>query len=268
MSENRPIRILFWNIKRSAVNVERILKYGRAEEIDIILLCETPFDFSTKDLFGYRKLEHYDINNKRGIEVFLRDKTKDPKTYYKEKKRYCLFRSVAEEISIIVAHLNSDRTPNAKKYRDADFYSLMEDIKSIETRYDENVLLVGDFNINLFDDKMFSILGLNARLFRYQMEKKVARVHEIERDLFYNPMLQIYKDSFDGSLPNGTYYKDTDIEWFCYDHVLMKYPLVKRFKNDSLQLVCMLEENYLVRDNKMVLGYSDHLPIRFEIEEV
>ena len=64
------------------------------------------------------------------------------------------------------------------------------------------------------------------------------------------------------------YYKDTDIEWFCYDHVLMKYPLVKRFKNDSLQLVCMLEENYLVRDNKMVLGYSDHLPIRFEIEEV
>ena len=33
----------------------------------------------------------------------------------------------------------------------------MEDIKSIETRYDENVLLVGDFNINLFDDKMFCL---------------------------------------------------------------------------------------------------------------
>ena len=53
-------------------------------------------------------------------------------------------------------------------------------------------------------------------------------------------MIKVYQDTENPNMPKGThFYRGKPEQWFCYDHVLMKKPLMPRFDSDRFQVLFM-----------------------------
>lgn len=262
----RATKFLFWNVHRNVDNILRIIDYSGTYHIDVIALCEAP-EFQIQNDGLYTKLEHFDLNKERQIEVLVaRDRFKT-RSYFKEDYRFCTIRLECIDVNIVVVHLNSKLYESNEELRDVDINSIHEVVNRMEERYEsKNTIIIGDFNIGLFDRQMLSMIGLNARLFRYQMGKGTSTKHGITRDLYYNPMLALYSDTSEDYQAKGTYYYESSkIQWQCFDHVLLKKPLLERLDTNNLRILSSLGDYPLIRNNRPIATISDHLPIYFEL---
>lgn len=264
--DNRTIKFLFWNVHRNVDNIFRIIDYSGTNHIDVIALCEAP-EFQIQNSGQYIKLEHYDLDKKRQIEVLVASDRFKTRTYFREDYRFCTIRLECIDVNIVVVHLNSQLYENNEELRDVDIDNIHGVVERIEKRYDsKNTMIIGDFNIGLFDRQMLSMIGLNARLFRYQMEKGTLTKHGVTRDLYYNPMLSLYSDTTEPYRAKGTYfYESSKIQWHCFDHVLLKKPLLERYNVHKLQILSSLGDYPLIWNNRPIATVSDHLPIYFEL---
>lgn len=261
--KSHPTSFLFWNIHKKADNLHRAVCYARENNIDIISLCEMPDEFESS-VQGYRLVTHFDPKcSDIGVYTLLTGGLH----YFTEKPHYALLRLDELGINLVVMHLNALLYAKSTDYQYFDLNQALSDIERIESRYgDKRTVILGDFNFNLFDEKMLSPVFLNACLFKYQTVAEHRMIREVKKDFYYNPMLQVYKDCSADDVPKGTYYyKDADPVWHCYDHVLIKYPLVNSFVDESLHIVSQLGGEQLVENNKPSGNYSDHLPVIFQI---
>ena len=270
MYVNSKVKIIFWNVMNRKENISAVIDYGIMNDIDIIAIIESPKTIDIKNEWPYRLIEHYDMNTKRGIELFIHKRVDNNEHYFRENCRSCILRLEKVDVNLVIAHLNSDLYPNGSDTRLTDIGIIMDDVDKIEKRYSsKSTLIIGDMNMNLFDDQMLSFNGFNARLFRYQMTMDVKKNHEITRDLLYNPMLSIYHDTERDDVARGTYYYDAQyIQWLCYDHILMKKALMDRFDNNTLMVVSAMGSKQLVKKNRLVKSISDHLPVYFELKKM
>lgn len=251
-------------------NVSNLLEYSWSQDIDVAVVCEAPDEWAKKcEVKHYRTVQRVDPNAVVGIEVFVKNDDPIPLHYFRENRRHATLRFAPWNINLVVAHLNSNRTQNAKQVRGVDIQKMVNDLDRIEEVYaSKQSIILGDLNIGLFEDQMSDILGMNARLYRYQMEKQTASVHEYERDLFYNPMIKVYQHAEEPDKPKGThYYRGKPEQWFCYDHVLMKRAVLPRFDSRHLRVLTRLGADPLVIGNVMNTKISDHLPVYFEISD-
>lgn len=264
--DDKTTRFLFWNVHHSVECIRRAIEFSERNSIDVIALCESP-DLHICDRGLYVKLEHYDINKQRQIEVLVASSRLKTRAYFHESCRFCIARFDDIDINAVIVHLNSKMYNGNEELRDVDINSIHDAVERIERRYNsKSTVIFGDFNIGLFDRQMLSMVGLNARLFRYQMEKGVSTRHGLSRDLYYNPMLTLYHDSIDDGVAKGTYYYENSQEqWHCLDHVLLKKPVLRRFDSRTIKVLSKLENFPLVRNNRTITEMSDHLPVYFEI---
>ena len=264
--DNRTTKFLFWNVHRNVDNILRIIEYSESNHIDVITLCEAP-EFQVQNNGLYTKLEHFDLDKERQIEVLVANDRLNTRSYFMEDYRFCTIRLECIDVNIIVVHLNSKLYEGNEELRDVDINSIHEVVKRIEERYDsKNTIIIGDFNIGLFDRQMLSMIGFNARLFRYQMGKGTSTKHGVTRDLYYNPMLSLYNDALEDYKAKGTYfYENSRIQWQCFDHILLKKPLLERLSINSLRILSSLGDYSLIRNNRPIATISDHLPIYFEL---
>lgn len=264
----KQIKFIFWNVHRNKDNISKLLDYSWNNNIDVVIICEEPDAWDRECVLDhYRIVKRIVPDTAAGIEVFIRNDNPAPPHYFRENRRHATLCLKDWNINLVVAHLNSNMTPNAKDIRTLDIQSMVNDLDRIEEiSGSKHSLIVGDLNIGLFDEQMSSIIGLNARLHRYQMQRPTVTVHECTRDLFYNPMIKVYQDTENPNMPKGThFYRGKPEQWFCYDHVLMKKPLMPRFDSDRFQVLACLGTERLVSDNVMRIDISDHLPLYFEI---
>lgn len=265
--EHEYVKFMFWNIHHRSSNLERSLRYGNEKQIDVMAFCEMPKEYQAVELYGYYQIKHIDTECE-DIAVFVRDfNEQEQQCYYREKKHFSLLRLNKYRINLLVMHLNSQMYDSGES-RVLDIGLARSDIKWIESKYkDKNTLIIGDMNTGLFDDEMLSFHGFNACLFKYEVDKRTRSLHGEKQDLLYNPMLQVYKDNTDKSMPKGTYfYGRKSPYWYCFDHVLMKPELVPRFKDDSLLILDRLGDYPLIINHKPNKEASDHMPIQFELE--
>ena len=259
--EKDKLRFVFWNIRKNEANISRLVDYASSNDVDIIVMCECS-DIEGHSFRDYAIAQHIDRPN--GIEVLYRNSI----VYYaRERSRFSIVKVAGGyDYSIAVAHLNSNVRSSGEDYRDADIEQMKEDLLIEEKKSgNKNTCILGDLNTDLFDSQMNKWTGFNARLFSFQMKSGKIKRHENEQDLFYNPMLKLYKDSFSGDTASGTYYYASDnYGWHCYDHILMKKPLVERFDIDSLKLVNALQGEGLVKESIPDVIFSDHLPFCFD----
>lgn len=138
-----------------------------------------------------------------------------------------------------------------------------------EIRGTEKSIVVGDFNMNPFDDGMVSALSFNAVMCPKIAERKSRKVLHEERKFYYNPMWNLMGNS--SNLCKGTFYYSSETKsyyWYTYDQVILRPDLIDKFDMNELKIIDIVNNRKLttekaIPDKKRI---SDHLPIKFKME--
>jgi len=147
---------------------------------------------------------------------------------------------------------------------------LSQTIKSAEQQVGHSrTVLVGDFNMNPFEDGVVSAAGLHSIMTRSIAKRGTRIVQATKYPMFYNPMWSFFGDR--QTSPPGTYFYESSVQkvyfWNIFDQVLLRPDLLSLFDNEDLKI--------LVNDGKTSFlsktgtpderNVSDHLPILFSL---
>lgn len=174
------------------------------------------------------------------------------------------------EILLAINHFPSkvhwDRSSQA-----AHCFELAESIRKVENQVGHSrTVLVGDLNMNPFEDGLVSASALHGVMTRDIAAKGTRTVQGKEFPFFYNPMWSLLGDASPG--PAGTFYQwrseQTVFFWNMFDQVLIRPDLLRRFANERVEIVesdgetSFLSSHGNVPDDSVA---SDHLPLLFKL---
>ncbi len=257
------MNIVFWNTNTNK-NINLIIAdIIKNNNCDIFILLE--YEDNCEELC--RKLEQFGNRFKysksranKNIAIIYKDEIK--MEFNLDTDRYCSInvKKVNNEFEFFVVHLPS----NLYSDKEVNKYlcnRLMEDVKKTTIP----VLILGDFNMNPFDKEMIALNGLFALPDSNYRRK---RIYEEEKISLYNPMWKFYGDFKDYP---GTYYYDKEqihcYYWYIYDQVLFTKEINNIFDNESLKIIKETSSYSLVKNGKINLKISDHLPVFFSLKE-
>jgi hypothetical protein len=173
---------------------------------------------------------------------------------------------VGPDILCVAAHLPS------KMHLDAVDHSMIsvrlrEMIDSVELRLGhKRTIVIGDFNMNPFEDGVVAADGLHAIADRRTVSRLSRIVRERQCSYFYNPMWRQF-GGVDGAPPFGTYYYQGSTQicyfWNIFDQILLRPAFLEVFKDKDATIVSTIAgTSLLTEDGLPDKGrFSDHLPI-------
>lgn len=140
-------------------------------------------------------------------------------------------------------------------------------------------IVVGDLNMNPFDDAMVIAEGFNAVMTREIALRGSRVVDGIAHPYFYNPMWSCFGDSTHEEFPPkhanheppGTcYFGSQESRWHYWnmlDQVLIRPELVSVFRNKDLRILTSDGTTTFLTDRGLPdeFGVSDHLPLLFSL---
>lgn len=263
------MKILFWNFNRGITN-EVIEELITDNDCDIVSLAEYRGNarslLKTLSIKGYN---YYHVPNMGCERIELFTKFEPSKVTHIYDMSYYTIKSFPHpllgKIMITFVHFPS------KLY--CDDFDYLEESKLVRAQIEKeelisnsnNTMVIGDFNMNPFEEGMLAAAAFNAFPTIHEVEGKARTVKGRDYNLFYNPMWRFFGD-FDQ--PFGTYYynaaKHYTIKWNIFDQVLMRPNLMEFFVTDSLKIITETKSHDLTNKN-FKPSISDHLPIYFEI---
>ncbi len=130
-------------------------------------------------------------------------------------------------------------------------------------------VLVGDLNMNPYEDAVVTCHGLHAVMTREIARGSVRKVKFPCNAYFYNPMWRHFGERPEGHA--GTYYLSSPKAradfWNIYDQVLIRPDLLPYFRDSELEILhedAMTDVSFL-KDGFPAQEVSDHLPILFRL---
>lgn len=265
------MNFLFWNIRKNK-NVFPILKdIFRTYDVDICLLAECPEDYqeNADKVIGDRYKFHKGIasgkityiHKKNIIVESIKDTDRaSSKSVYVSQNR----------INVIGCHLKDkcNYTEVAQRSFASFFCEFINETEKQEHNY--KTIVIGDFNMNPFEEAMTSVLYLNSVMDK-NTAKKVTRTYIGKQyRYFYNPMWKVWGHF--QNMPGGTiyYYKSHDpmlLYWNMFDQILIRPELLNSFCDSSLKIISYTENyNLLQKSGRINNNISDHLPIFFTLK--
>ena len=266
------INFLYWNAKNNNIS-SYIVEACVENNVNLLILVEhknIDIDYlirKLKDNNLFFEVERVDKDSR----ILLLHNTKKQISIVRESKYYSAFiiKDEAEVYLIFALHLPSRY---AEERSDLNMYAsqVMREFEQIEEeRNTEKSIVVGDFNMNPFDDGMVSSLGFNAVMCPSIAKKKSRKVLNEERKFYYNPMWNLMGNALNSC--KGTFYYPSGTKsyyWYTYDQVIIRPELIEKFEMDDLKIIDVINNNSLVSvnsiPNKRLI--SDHLPIKFKIK--
>jgi hypothetical protein len=183
--------------------------------------------------------------------------------------RFAIFRMHFGRMDVLIAcaHLISrlhakdgDQTLEATRFVDS--------IVRVENQWDHRrTIVVGDLNMNPFDDGLIAARCLHAVPTKALAELGSRTIDGAEYPFFYNPMWNFFGDQTPG--PPGTYFYSQAVQtvhfWNIFDQVLVRPALLDFFQGPTI-----LEsdgENSLLKNTGRPSRRtgSDHLPLLFSL---
>jgi hypothetical protein len=143
-----------------------------------------------------------------------------------------------------------------------------EIIRVEDTIGHERTLLVGDLNMNPFEEGVTGAPALHAVMTRRLAERRERVVQGTAYRFFYNPMWGFFGDRTDG--PPGTYYHRAatvgDLFWQMIDQVLLR-PALMHLIHDLVIMDSIDSESLLTQPAGLPndAACSDHLPLAFRL---
>lgn len=265
------INILFWNISNNILyeSIEEIcLEYN----VDMLVLCE----YSKIDIdFLIRKLEknklQYSIgNNLVNGRVILLYKRQYKVRSITDTRYYSgfLVNNDSKAFLLFGIHL-----PSKLRRTNQDQYSVATKTRrEIEKKEEElniySTIVIGDFNMNPFEDGMASSDGFHGVMNKEIALKYNRTVNEEKRNFFYNPMWH-FMGNQDNDIMGTYYYNNNGIinyYWNTFDQVLIRPNLIDEFQIENIKIIHTVNGKSLMKNNiPFKKEYSDHLPILFKV---
>ncbi len=269
------ISFLFWNINRNSIQ-QSIVRLARRYEIDVLMLAECQIEpgillraLNEEGRFGY----HYSPKIAcEKIELFTQFSREFVQPIYESSRltiRHLKLPGLTD-ILLAITHFPS-KLHWSESSQAMECVKLSDSIKEAERKVGHTkTVLVGDLNMNPFEDGVVSANGLHGVMSRSIAKKGTRVVQRREYPFFYNPMWGLLGDGTPG--PSGTYhYRSAEhvaFFWNMFDQVLIRPDLLPSFDNKGLEIpesdgeVSFLSSKGLPDANVA----SDHLPVVFGLE--
>ena len=261
------MNILFWNVsKRSnAKIVEDLLKEN---DVDIALFAE--YSLNGIDTVIQDLESDYDWHDGNGgcDKITLIAKKEVKVSVTREHSRFTVYRCVvgSEQYIVIGVHL-FDRINHGQMSRMVPINALNEFAAEAEKDAGhDRTIIIGDFNLDPFEEEVIGKPALNAVLFRSLIEKhEVIQYCGKRYKRLYNPILSYLKDETgkQGSIYYGN--GEAALYWNCFDQVLMRRSLIPQYT--SMEYVTQTTKTKLLAKIGPDRRYSDHLPLIVHFKE-
>ena len=274
------VSFLFWNLMKQPLQ-NRLARIVAAHEVDVIVLAECvvapdmivaalkqstgqDYHFSVP-IVENQKTQVFTRLNKSALTHQLNDYTGSLTVHR-------LRLEGITDILLATVHFPS-RVNNSESDQTQAAAVMSEDI--VKAEQDTGItrtILVGDLNMNPFDDGVSAAHTLNAVMTKQLAARGERKARGRLYRFFYNPMWGHFGDRTTG--PSGTYYfhssTPTNHYWYMYDQVLLRPELMDTLRD--LQILTSDGVESLVTQNgtpkvsnKTSVG-SDHLPLFFQLE--
>ncbi len=263
----KKLTILFWNINEKPL-ASQIINLIQTRNIDIIILAECPLNYVTIlesqiKSFGFDLSPNEDCPK---ITIFSKIAHVDLRPIFSSNRMTLrLLKFNGHQVFLSALHLLSKVNTN-KIQQAAESYKYVKLIRDFEERSNNyKTIIIGDFNMNPFEEGMANYAGFNAVMTR-EIARKNERVVQYHNYMyFYNPMWSLFGDLNRGV--SGTHYYKDDYQWQMYDQVLIRPQLIENFEPDNLHILTTDGQvNFLKDDGKINTNItSDHLPITFSL---
>jgi hypothetical protein len=266
-------KFLFWNLGgREIVPLVRLI--ADTHDVDMIVLAELPglparaqalLNSGSGEFrlaFGRCRRVHFFTRFDDGFLVPLVDTD-----------RYSIRRlrlPARQEILVVGAHLPSQMHSTVGDIAQ-ECRLLSGHIRRIEASVGHSrTVLLGDLNLNPFDEGLVQTAGLHAVGSRRTALRRSRVVDECAYSFFYNPMWAHLGDR-DGDFAGTYFYKGSGhatFFWNIFDHVLLRPDLIQAFSHDQVQIITTAGVHKLIRPNgrpNPTIG-SDHLPVLLQLD--
>ncbi len=266
---------LFWNLHERPLQ-SVVTTLARRHRVDVILLAEwkgmTEPGALLPALNAGTRADFFSAStSKDSVAVYSRFPTSFMEAP-KRDRRYTIWRlslPARKGILLVAAHLVS-------KLFSEDIDQTNECIKLSEAIQEEErkaghsrTLVVGDLNLNPFEDGVACASGLNAVMTKRLAAPEIRKVRSTPYPLFYNPMWRLFGDR--GSGPPGTYYYASSNQvcyfWNMFDQVLVRPALADALDGRSPRILDSDGRASFLNDAGVPDSekFSDHLPIVFSL---
>lgn len=190
--------------------------------------------------------------------------------------RYGFYRitgSDFEEILLVIVHF-----PSKVNWGDSsDHFGLCVELKrDIELKETElghdRTIIVGDFNMNPFEDGLINASGLNNTNSVEIAKTGFRKVLEKDYKFFYNPMWNFFGDFSKGDTPGTHYfntYKYLNLYWNIYDQIMLRPSLINGFDEKNLEVLTSSKDKHFTKMIRNITRvnkeFSDHLPVKLSL---
>lgn len=272
------LQFLFWNLKTDNFNV--LASIVRHHVVDVLILAECPMlpatvlkalNSDSADFFyapsGCPKIQLYVRFSEQFVTPIMRHGSPIIGDDFSLR---LLALPGRKEILLCSVHFPSKL--RQKPIDQTDF--AMQFAKILGAAEDSaghsNTVLVGDLNMNPYDDGVVISAGLHAVMTRQIARKETRQVKFPGNLYFYNPMWSHFGEKTEKHA--GTYYlaspKARADFWNIYDQVLVRPSLLPHFRDEDVSIVWMDvagNRRLIKSDGRPDRDTSDHLPVRFAL---
>lgn len=266
-------KFLFWNLKRQPLQ-KRIARLALMHRVDVLIFaeCVIPPEELLVEL-NSREVAEYQLVREticHKITLFTKFSSQFITPVFEDECMTIRHLRLPGQIDILLSAIHFP----SKNYCDdtsqmGESFQLSNSIRRTEERIGHSrTVLVGDLNMNPFEDGMIMASGLHAVACRRIAQKGSRIVNGRAYPFFYNPMWNCFGDE---EYPPGTYHYSNAEQrtyfWNIFDQVLIRPALLERFHPKSVNILSSDGERSLLTpsgtpDKKTA---SDHLPILFEL---
>lgn len=277
----RPYNLMFWNVLKKDLS-STVREMAVNHDADIILLGELKRDDVDKYVNELKK-NNYVLRTKKNSKVKIFDRLTNiqgtlisPPTEKPQGKRITnlIYEINGEKILIVGLHLYSKAAVKQEETRKGFANEALKIIEEIETGHGiEKTILIGDFNMNPYEQGMTDFFGIHSTMCRNTALKMMKKLGGEKKRHLFNPSWQAYASVGDSVKPAGTLYYDGDPYasrtdyWNLLDQVVISPTLVSNSKEFSIITGINKGQYNLLKDLKPDSDkFSDHLPILYKIE--
>lgn len=260
------LSFVFWNLRRNFPR-DHLAALVTDHRPDILMLTESaPSTHSElSSLTGPEYRAHSDPNS-RFLWIVRRSRCRFRELQNRE--RFSLARvqvSGTQPLLLALVHF-----PDSRNYGRYDRASCARELaRIIEGREDADghcrTLVVGDFNMDPFDEGMVAGDAFHAVMSRDIVREEGRVVQGKRYRMFFNPMWRLIAN---GITPGSYYFRHGELVeyfWHVFDQVLVRPALLPHFPDERTEFLTATSFGPLLANGRPDKQISDHLPLKFQL---